>query len=86
MGPIEPGSDDRDNADVTNPFNRNKNAKTAIDWCCQSIPQAELNDRKLEFTVGKIVGGASMINGLVYIRTTASETDGWERLSVKGWN
>lgn len=83
---IEPGPDDRTNPNVTDPVNRNKNANSPIDWSYKSIPQPRLNNRRIEFTAGKIVGGTSMINGMMYIRTAAPEIDGWERLGTKGWN
>ena len=83
---IEPGSDDRNNPNVTDPLNRNENANSPIDWSYRSIPQSRLNNRSIEFAAGKIVGGTSMINGLMYIRTAVPEIDGWEQLGAKGWN
>ena len=83
---IEPGPDDRDNPNVTDPLNRNENANTPIDWAYESTPQSRLDNRSTEFTAGKIVGGTSMINGMMYIRTAKPEIEGWERLGAKGWN
>lgn len=83
---IEPGQDDRNNPNVTDPLKRNENADTAIDWSYKSTPQIRLNNRSLSFIAGKIVGGTSMINGMQYIRTSVSEINGWERLGAKGWN
>ena len=83
---IEPGSDDRDNPNVTDPLNRNENANSPIDWSYGSTPQSRLNNRSIGFAAGKIVGGTSMINGMMYIRTAMPEIDGWERLGAKGWN
>lgn len=83
---IEAGLDDRSNPNVTNPLNRYKNANTSIDWAYKSIPQKRLNNRSVQFTAGKIVGGTSMINGMNYIRTAIAEIDGWEKLGAKGWN
>lgn len=83
---IEPGEDDRNNPNVTNPLNRDENANSPIDWAYKSTPQSQLNNRSLVFTAGKIVGGSSMINGMMYIRTAVPEIDGWERLGAKGWN
>jgi choline dehydrogenase len=83
---IEAGSDDRNNPNVTDPLNRDENANSPIDWSYRSTPQSRLNNRSIEFTAGKIVGGTSMINGMMYIRTAVPEIDGWERLGAKGWN
>lgn len=83
---IEPGEDDRNNPNVTDPLRRDENANTAIDWSYKSTPQAQMNDRSVEFIAGKIVGGTSMINGMMYIRAATAEINGWERLGAKGWN
>ncbi|KAF2971284.1 hypothetical protein GQX73_g2276 [Xylaria multiplex] len=83
---IEPGPDDRNNPNVTDPLNRGRNANTSIDWSYKSVPQSQLNNRTVEFTAGKLVGGTSMINGLMYIRTAVPEIDGWEYLGATGWN
>ncbi|GAW27316.1 putative GMC oxidoreductase [Rosellinia necatrix] len=83
---IESGPDDRDNPNVTDPLNRGRNANTPIDWSYESVPQSQLNNRTVEFTAGKLVGGTSMINGLMYIRTAVPEIDGWEHLGATGWN
>ena len=83
---IEPGLDDRNNPNVTDPLNRNENANSPIDWSYGSTPQSRLNNRSIEFTAGKIVGGSSMINGMMYIRTAVREIDCWEQLGAKGWN
>ncbi|KAL8827643.1 MAG: hypothetical protein Q9170_006935 [Blastenia crenularia] len=83
---IEPGSDDRKNPNATDPLNRNRNANSAIDWAYRSTPQTQLKNRSMEFTAGKIVGGTSMINGMMYIRTAVPEIDCWEQLGAKGWN
>lgn len=83
---IEAGPDDRSNPNVTNPLNRNKNANTSIDWAYKSTPQNRLDNRSVQFTAGKIVGGTSMINGMNYIRTAIPEIDGWEKLGARGWN
>ena len=83
---IEPGPDDRNNPNVTDPLKRDENANSPIDWSYRSVPQSRLNNGSIEFTAGKIVGGTSMINGMKYIRTAVPEIDGWERLGAKGWN
>lgn len=83
---IEPGSDDRNNESVIDPLNRNDNAHSPIDWSYRSIPQRPVNNRSLDFTAGKIVGGTSMINGLMYVRAAAPDVDAWEQLGATGWN
>ncbi|OAQ65220.1 GMC oxidoreductase [Pochonia chlamydosporia 170] len=65
---------------------RNENANSPIDWSYGSTPQSRLNNRSMEFTAGKMIGGTSMINGMMYFRTAVPEIDGWERLGAKEWN
>jgi choline dehydrogenase len=55
-------------------------------WSYGSTLQSRLNNRSIGFAAGKIVGGTSMINGMMYIRTAVPEIDCWERLGAKGWN
>ncbi|KAI0194228.1 hypothetical protein F4808DRAFT_474860 [Astrocystis sublimbata] len=83
---IEPGPDERNNPNVTDPFNRGQNANTPIDWAYDSVPQSQLANRTVEFTAGRLVGGTSIINGMMYIRAAVTEINGWERLGATGWN
>lgn len=41
---------------------------TDLDWCYQTEPQVHLNNRSIEWNRGKVLGGSSSINALVYIR------------------
>lgn len=56
------------------------------DWGYVSEPQKKLNGRELICPRGKVVGGSSSINGMVYVRGHAGDYDEWERLGAKGWS
>ena len=57
-------------------------ARTDINWAYESEPEAALNGRRVFTPRGKVLGGSSSINGLVYIRGQPEDFDGW---GVPGW-
>jgi len=62
--------------------------KTIIDpkvnWCYETEP--DLNGRRFYWPRGKVLGGSSSINGLVYIRGQAQDFDHWRQLGNAGWS
>lgn len=54
-------------------------------WHFETAPEPYLGGRRLHCPRGKVLGGSSSINGLVYIRGHASDFDQWESLGAKGW-
>ena len=58
---------------------------TEVDWSYQSEPQAHLNHRRIDLNRGKVVGGTSSINGMVYIRGHRSDYDRWAALGNQHW-
>jgi choline dehydrogenase len=58
----------------------------AYSWGYQSAPQKHLNDRVLYLPRGKVLGGSSSTNGMVYCRGTRSDYDEWARLGNAGWS
>ncbi|TCR66179.1 GMC family oxidoreductase N-terminal domain-containing protein [Bosea sp. BK604] len=55
------------------------------DWLFQTEPQAGLGGRALPFPRGKVVGGCSAINAMIYMRGQAADYDGWRQLGLDGW-
>ncbi|KZL19525.1 Oxygen-dependent choline dehydrogenase [Pseudovibrio axinellae] len=55
------------------------------DWGYESAPEPHLGGRKLALPRGKVVGGSSSINGMVYVRGNACDFDTWEEMGAKGW-
>lgn len=51
------------------------NPKT--DWCYQTEPQTGLNGRQLNYPRGRVLGGSSSINGMIYMRGQAADYEGW---------
>ncbi len=57
----------------------------AYDWGYRSEPEPGLDGRRLHCPRGKVVGGSSSINGMVYVRGHALDFDGWEAMGARGW-
>jgi len=56
------------------------------DWEYKSEPEPYLNNRKLAAPRGKVIGGSSSINGMVYVRGHAEDFNHWEEQGAKGWS
>lgn len=54
-------------------------------WAYWTEPQAKLGGRKLYWPRGKVLGGSSSINGLLYVRGHARDYDEWAQLGCRGW-
>jgi choline dehydrogenase len=59
--------------------------KTGVDWNYSTEPEPFLNNRKLYWPRGKVLGGSSSINAMIYIRGNAADYDGWKSLGNDGW-
>jgi len=57
--------------------------RTDINWAYQSEPEPTLNGRRIFTPRGRVLGGSSSINGLVYIRGQPEDYDGW---GIPGWD
>ena len=56
------------------------------DWCYKTEPDKGLNGRRLDWPRGKVLGGSSSINGLLYIRGQKEDYDQWRQLGNTGWS
>jgi choline dehydrogenase len=55
------------------------------DWMFKTEPEPGLNGRSLNYPRGKVIGGSSAINAMVYMRGQAADYDHWRQLGLGGW-
>ncbi len=55
------------------------------DWCFKTEAEPGLNGRALNYPRGKVIGGCSAINGMIYMRGQSSDFDQWRQLGNPGW-
>ena len=58
----------------------------AANWCYRSAPEAGTANRNIPVPRGKLLGGSSSINGLVYVRGQALDYDTWSQYGNRGWS
>ena len=56
------------------------------DWCFKTEPEPGLNGRSLGYARGKVLGGCSSINAMVYMRGQRGDYDHWASLGNRGWS
>jgi choline dehydrogenase-like flavoprotein len=56
------------------------------DWMLKTEPEAGLNGRSLNYPRGKVIGGSSAINAMIYMRGQAGDYDHWRQLGLPGWS
>jgi len=55
------------------------------DWMFKTEPEEGLNGRALAYPRGKVIGGSSAINAMIYMRGQAADYDHWRQLGLSGW-
>jgi choline dehydrogenase-like flavoprotein len=56
------------------------------DWMFRTEPEEGLNGRTLHYPRGKVIGGSSAINAMIYMRGQAADYDHWRQLGLSGWS
>ena len=56
------------------------------DWCFRTEPEEGLNGRSIGYARGKVLGGCSSINAMIYMRGQRSDYDHWAELGCRGWS
>ena len=68
-------------AALSYPMNMDK-----FDWGYKAEPEQALNGRSLACPRGKVIGGSSSINGMIYVRGNAGDYNHWAESGAKGWD
>ena len=58
----------------------------SVDWCYKTEPDPGLNGRSIEWPRGKVLGGSSSLNGLLYVRGQPQDYDRWAQMGNRGWS
>jgi choline dehydrogenase len=58
----------------------------SFDWCYETEPDAGIAGRRLQWPRGKVLGGSSALNGLIYVRGQPADYDRWVELGNPGWS
>ncbi|MFT4960464.1 MAG: hypothetical protein ACI92Z_001548 [Paracoccaceae bacterium] len=55
------------------------------DWMMKTAPEPGLNGRSLVYPRGKVLGGCTSVNGMIYMRVQAADYDHWRQFGNTGW-
>src|SRR5882757_4159303 len=68
------------------PFAFSQLLKSSLDWDNESERERHLRDRRIHLARGRVLGGSSAINALIYLRGNRLDFDAWERAGLPGWS
>lgn len=57
----------------------------ALNWCFESEPESDANGKRDYLPSGKVLGGSSSINGMIYMRGQRRDYDTWAQMGCLGW-
>ncbi len=60
--------------------------KTAYDWAYETEPEPQMNNRKMYWPRGKMLGGSSSMNAMMYVRGNRQDYNEWAELGAQGWS
>lgn len=81
---VEAGGPD-DKQEIHIPAAFSKLFKSAYDWAYFTEEQPQLNNRRLYWPRGKVLGGSSSLNAMIYTQGHPADFDEWQRLGGDGW-
>jgi choline dehydrogenase len=83
---IEAGGSDVDRSTLTSPFIWPANFKTDVDWGYRTVPQANAENRVFDWPRGKVIGGSSSINAMIWAWGHQADFDEWAYAGNAGWS
>ena len=81
---VESGGEDA-GATISNPSIWFYNVGGPLDWTLPIAPVPQLNNRQFNMALGRVLGGGSSVNAMVWTRGTEQDYDTWERHGATGW-
>ncbi|MFF3062864.1 GMC family oxidoreductase, partial [Streptomyces sp. NPDC057909] len=82
---IEAGGND-DDAMIQTPAAMGQLFKSRFDWDLSTEPEPGLNGQQAYLPRGRVLGGCSSVNAMIYIRGACADYDEWTRMGADGWN
>ena len=61
-------------------------ANPLVNWNYYAEPEERLGNRSLHWPRGRVLGGTSSINGMLYVRGNPADYDGWAQMGCRGWS
>jgi choline dehydrogenase len=61
-------------------------ANPLVNWNYYAEPQESIGNRTLHWPRGRVLGGTSSINGMLYVRGNPADYDGWAQMGCRGWS
>jgi choline dehydrogenase len=81
---VEAGGEDA-GATITDPSIWFHNVGGPVDWAPPVVPVPQLNNRRFNMALGRVLGGGSSVNAMVWTRGMERDYDSWERHGAAGW-
>ena len=85
IGVLEAGPAALNDPLITIPGRLGEALGTDLDWKLETVPQNELNGRTIACPRGKVLGGSSALNFMLWARGAKDDYDAWEELGCEGW-
>ena len=83
---IEAGGADISRPALQNPVLWPSNFGTDVDWAYRTIPQAQASGRVIDWPRGKVIGGSSSINAMIWVWGHQADFDQWAYAGCHGWD
>lgn len=68
------------------PRNAGGAMRTQYDWNFTTVAQTTIGNRQIAIPAGKVVGGSSVLNGMLFDRGAAANYDAWAEMGNPGWD
>jgi choline dehydrogenase len=82
---LEAGGRD-DNPAIHDPRRVHELWLSEVDWAYETVPQAHAAGRRLAWPRGKVLGGSSCLNAMIWVRGAPQDFDTWAYLGADGWS
>ncbi len=82
---LEAGSGD-ENPAIHDPGRLHELWLSEVDWAYETVPQKHANGRRLAWPRGKVLGGSSCLNAMIWVRGAPEDFDTWAYLGADGWS